>query len=82
MTATGCETRGQLSLCDARIGSRLQTYADGDILGCGKEPIDEDSHERRVKTILDGELSQLSISHTLGNNNSTNSGTLAMLVTC
>ena len=40
-----------------------RTYTDGDILGSREEPVDKNTHERRVETELRGELSQLGIGH-------------------
>jgi hypothetical protein len=51
------------------------TYSDGDILGGSKEPIDEDTHKRRVQAILNGELGELGVSHGLGDDNSAHSDT-------
>lgn len=53
----------------------FSTYSDGDVFGSGKEPVDQDAHERRVQAIFDGQLSQLRIRHTLGHNDSTDSHT-------
>jgi hypothetical protein len=51
------------------------TYSDGDILGGGKEPVDHDSHKRRVQAILNGERSKLGICHGLRHNDSSNGDT-------
>lgn len=52
-----------------------ETYANGDVLGGREEPVDEDTHEGRVKTILDGQSGQLSIGHRLRDDNSADGGT-------
>jgi hypothetical protein len=43
------------------------TYTDGDILGSSKKPIDEDTHEGGIESILGREVSENSICHSLGN---------------
>ena len=48
------------------------THPDGDIFGGGKEPVNQDSHERRIETELHRKLSQLGIGHSLGNHDRAN----------
>jgi hypothetical protein len=65
MTATGC---GVVSIPNfAHTGK--PTYTNGDILGGRKEPIDEDTHEGRVQTELDIQVSQLGVGHALRDDN-------------
>ena len=45
---------------------RESTYTDGDVLGRRKEPVDEHTHKGRVQAKLDLEISELGISHALG----------------
>lgn len=51
------------------------TYANRDILGCCEDPVQQDSHEGRVKTKLNRQVGQLSVGHTLGDDNSTDGDT-------
>lgn len=55
------------------------TYADGNILGRGKKPVDEDTHEGRVETILDVEERQLGVGHALGYDNAPDGNACAEL---
>ncbi|EGX95530.1 hypothetical protein CCM_00184 [Cordyceps militaris CM01] len=41
------------------------SYTNGDVLGGGKEPVNQDTHEGRVETIFDGELGKQGVGHTL-----------------
>ena len=51
------------------------TYTDGDVLGSGKEPVDQDTHERSVQTIFNGDFGKLSVSHALRHDNGSNGDT-------
>lgn len=53
----------------------MQTYTNSDVLGRGKEPINEHTHEGCVQAIFDGELGQLGICHGLGNHDGADSDT-------
>jgi len=52
-----------------------RTYSDGNVLGGREEPVDEDTHKRRVQAKLDGQKRQLSVGHTLRHDNSANCDT-------
>ena len=41
------------------------TYSNGDILGGGEEPIDQDTHKGRIKTEFGSELGEGGVSHGL-----------------
>lgn len=56
-------------------GSNDGTYSDGDILGSRKEPVDQDTHERRVQAIFRWKLGKRGIRHTLRNDNGANGDT-------
>ena len=51
----------------------MGTYTNGNIFRSSKEPIDQDAHEGRVQAILDIEVGELGISHTLRYDNCTDS---------
>lgn len=51
------------------------TYADGNILGSGEEPVDQHSHEGRVQTVLRRQKSEFGVGHALGNDDGTDSDT-------
>lgn len=51
------------------------SYPNSNILGGSEEPIDQDTHERGVQAILNGDFSKNRISHRLRNDNSADSGT-------
>jgi hypothetical protein len=44
----------------------MSTYTNRDVLGCCKEPVDQNTHERRIQSILNREISQFGIGHPLG----------------
>jgi hypothetical protein len=56
------------------------TYSDSDILGSSKEPIDQDTHERRVETELHGQISQFSVGHTLRHDNRSHGNTCSNII--
>jgi hypothetical protein len=49
-----------------REGTIASTYANGDILGCGKKPVDQYTHEGGVEAIFNREGGELGIGHRLG----------------
>lgn len=53
----------------------MEAYPYGDILGGSKQPVGQDTHERRVETELHRELSQGSIRHALRDNHGTHGDT-------
>lgn len=55
------------------------TYSNGDVLGRGKKPVNQDSHEGRVQAVLHGQCRKLGISHGLWNDDSTDSGTYGVV---
>jgi hypothetical protein len=53
------------------------TYANCDVLGCGKGPVEEEANKRSVKAIFRSEVGQQRISHTLRHNNEADGDTLS-----
>lgn len=58
------------------------TYTNGDILGGGKEPVNQDTHEGGVKAEFDRKLRQLCICHTLRDDDGTDSNTYHVSMLC
>lgn len=68
----GCDTLGNDVSGDRGHDS---DRTNGDVLGRGEEPVDQDTHEGRVETILNGQVGELGVSHSLRNDDSTDSDT-------
>lgn len=56
-------------------------YTNGNVLGCGEEPVDEDAHKGRIQAIFNGKLGKLGVSHTLWNDNGSNGNTCVAVST-
>lgn len=68
MTATGWRA------CQCMIGNnRCETYPEGDVFGCCKQPVYHSPHERGVKSILDGQSSQFRVAEALRDHDGANS---------
>jgi hypothetical protein len=52
--------------------AKRRTYANGDILGGSKEPVDENAHEGRVKAVLDWQVRETRVGHSLGDDDGAN----------
>lgn len=79
---TGDLMSGVLGDVDGRLvdngtheGRHDSDGADCDIFGGGEEPVDQDTHEGGVETILNVEIGQLGVGHGLGDDDCTNGDT-------
>jgi hypothetical protein len=68
MTATGWI---KVSI-EAHIVVFMYIYSNSNVLGCCKEPVNENTHEGGVKTEFNRQCSKLGVSHALRHDDSTN----------
>lgn len=48
----------------------MKTYTNGNIFGCSKETIDEDTNKRGVETVFSRKTGENGVTHTLRHDNS------------